>query len=224
MLEGLHAIKHAIRFGAKIDLVVTCDRDALTSLARDLAPDVLPALRELATTVPRAEFAALSNNPVDTGVIAVARRRIASVADLDARAPVVLLESPAHSGNVGAVVRVAAAFGAAGVVTTGVHDPWNAGAIRGSAGLHYALPVLCADASAITGRPLIAIDPEGDDLRLGAIPCDAILAFGSERAGLSQPMLEQAERRIRIPMRAGVSSLNLATAVAVVLQTWTLDA
>ena len=48
----------------------------------------------------------------------------------------------------------------------------------------------------------------------------AILAFGSERRGLGPALLARAERRIAIPMRAGVSSLNLACAVAIVLYGW----
>ncbi|HWO47754.1 MAG TPA: TrmH family RNA methyltransferase, partial [Solirubrobacterales bacterium] len=66
-------------------------------------------------------------------------------------------------------------------------------------------------------RPLIAVDPGGEDLRRGAIPPRAILAFGTERHGLSDAVLEHAEARVGIPMRDGVSSLNLATSVAVAL-------
>ncbi|MFB6240546.1 MAG: TrmH family RNA methyltransferase [Gemmatimonadota bacterium] len=45
----------------------------------------------------------------------------------------------------------------------------------------------------------------------------AVLAFGTERHGLSPDLLDRAERRVRIPMREGVSSLNLAVSVAVAL-------
>ena len=45
----------------------------------------------------------------------------------------------------------------------------------------------------------------------------AILAFGTERHGLTEELLDRADARLGIPMRAGVSSLNLATAVAAVL-------
>ena len=44
-------------------------------------------------------------------------------------------------GNMGACVRVAAAADAAGVLTTGGNDPWHPDALRGAAGLHFALPV-----------------------------------------------------------------------------------
>jgi TrmH family RNA methyltransferase len=68
-----------------------------------------------------------------------------------------------------------------------------------------------------TGRPLIAIDPEGNDLRPAELPPGAILAFGTERHGLTPDLLDRADARLGIPMRSGVSSLNLATAVAAVL-------
>ena len=51
-----------------------------------------------------------------------------------------------------------------------------------------------------------------------------MLAFGTERNGLSEELLARADERISIPMRAGVSSLNLATSVAAVLFAWRLSA
>jgi TrmH family RNA methyltransferase len=45
----------------------------------------------------------------------------------------------------------------------------------------------------------------------------AVLAFGTERDGLSDELLAQADARVALPMRPGVSSLNLATAVSAVL-------
>jgi TrmH family RNA methyltransferase len=126
----------------------------------------------------------------------------------------VLLEDPRHLGNVGAVVRVAAAASAAAVLTTGARDPWEPAALRGSAGLHFALPVGRVDAPP-RDRPLVALDPEGGPL--ADLPADAVLAFGTERHGLSAALLERADARATIPMRPGVSSLNLATAVAVAL-------
>jgi TrmH family RNA methyltransferase len=120
-------------------------------------------------------------------------------------------------GNMGACVRVAAAAEAAGVLTTGDNDPWHPDALRGAAGLHFALPVARVGELQRSDRPLVAIHPEGETLRSGAIPPRAILAFGTERHGLSPALLERADARLGIPMREGVSSLNLATAVAAVL-------
>ena len=223
VLEGFHALKHALRFGAVVEAAATSDRAGLDALAQELAPDVAARLLALATPVARAELRAAFPRPPHTEVVALARRPAFSpAAALAARPqrPVVLLEDPRNLGNVGAVVRVAAAADAAAVVTTGPRDPWDRTAVRGAAGLHFALPVgvLGGDlAGALAGRPLVALDPGGEPLAAAPLPAGAVLAFGTERHGLSAALLARAERRVALPMRAGVSSLNLATAVAAVL-------
>ncbi len=200
-LEGLHALKHALRFGAEVVEVRVEDPERVAALARELAPDVADRVAALARPGP---------GPFPpTGVVALARRP-------PAREPgpghVVLLDQPRHLGNVGAAIRVAAAAGAAGVAVTGPADPWHPQAVRGAAGLQFALPIL---RDVPTGRPLVALDPAGGPP--SSVPPDAILAFGSERRGLSAAVLERADARVALPMRPGVSSLNLATAVAAAL-------
>jgi TrmH family RNA methyltransferase len=228
VLEGFHAIKHAIRFGAEIEQVCATDPDQLWALTKRLAPDIEPELGRLVEFIPPSVLAELTPWPPETGMIAIAGRPqadIAAVLEERTSAPVVLLEAPAHLGNLGAVVRVAAAASAAAVLTTGPQDPWHPAALRGSAGLHFALPVVRIDRLPAQGdRPLVAIHPDGQPLRPGALPNRAVLAFGSERRGLSRELLAAADRQIAIPMCQGVSSLNLASAVAVILYTWRLAA
>jgi RNA methyltransferase, TrmH family len=212
VLEGFHAIKHAIRFGAEILGAWTADPAELEELKVRLAPDI-----ELAVTC--VELEALKQVVPRAQVVAVARRPLQPDPDTVLAGPghVVLLEDPRHLGNLGAVVRVAAAAGAAGVMTTGRQDPWHADALRGSAGLHFALPVHHLHAVRTQGRELVALDPEGEPLAPGDLPAAAVLAFGTERDGLSEGLLAHAQRRVALPMAPGVSSLNLATAVAATL-------
>jgi TrmH family RNA methyltransferase len=223
VLEGFHAVKHAIRFRAALEQVCADDLDELRSLVGRLAPDIGPELSRLVRPVPPAVFAELAPVPPETGLLAIARRRQANAAAILAQrstAAVVLLEAPARLGNLGAVVRAAAAAGAAAVLTTGSQDPWHPAALRGSAGLHFALPVGRIDELPERhGRPLVALHPDGEPLCPGVLCDRAILAFGSERRGLSAEMLAAADRQIAIPMRQGVSSLSLASAVAVTLYT-----
>jgi len=226
VLEGFHALKHALRFDAPLLEVVVSDEAPLERLAGALAPDLSARLRALAQPVEPSVFAQLAPLPPPTGVIALAERRAGDPAAVfaDSRvAPVILLEDPRDLGNMGACVRVAAAADAAGVLTTGSHDPWHPDALRGAAGLHYALPVArLEEIPAQIGRPLLAIDPEGEPLAPAALPPRAVLAFGTERYGLSEALSARADARVSIPMRAGVSSLNLATSVAAVLFAWRL--
>ena len=228
VLEGLHPLKHALRFGATVLDVACSDLARLDRLASQLAPDVRTQMLSLAREVPADVFAQLAPLTPSTGVIALAERPVADpVAVLaDPRsAPVILLEDPRDLGNMGACVRVSAAADAAAVLSTGGHDPWHPDALRGAAGLHYALPVArLASVQPLreSGRPLLALDPEGEPLEPSALPARVVLAFGSERAGLSPRLLASADARVSIPMRAGVSSLNLATSVSAVLYAWRL--
>jgi TrmH family RNA methyltransferase len=214
VLEGFHAVKHAVRFGAELCGVWTADPQELATLSARLAPDValeptVVGLDELAAVVPRAQVVAVARRPRQPdpdGIVAQA-----------GPAPVIALEEPRHLGNLGAVVRVAAAAGAAGVISTGTADPWHADALRGSAGLHFALPVARSRVIRPGDRPLVALDPEGETLRRGLVPERAVLAFGTERDGLSDELLARADLRLALPMMPGVSSLNLATAVSATL-------
>jgi TrmH family RNA methyltransferase len=220
VLEGFHALKHALRFGAEVQEAVAADREELESLAAELAPDLAGSLAERTEPVGPEVLAELVPQAPRTGVVAIARRPQTDLAGLLAQgrsAPLVLLEDPRTMGNMGACVRVAAAADAAGVLTVGSNDPWHPDALRAAAGLHFALPVIGAAELPESDRPLVAIDPGGDELRPAELPPRAILAFGTERYGLSEALLDRADARLGIPMRPGVSSLNLATAVAAVL-------
>jgi RNA methyltransferase, TrmH family len=220
VLEGFHALKHALRFGATVVEAVASQPDRLEELSADLAPDLAGTLAERVTPVDDEVLAELVPQLPYTGVVAIARRPKVDVsaALADSRpAPVVLLEEPRNLGNMGACVRVAAAADAAGLLATGTNDPWHAEAVRAAAGLNFALPVRRIDELPESDRPLVAIDPDGEGRRPAELPPRAILAFGTERHGLSPGLLARADIRLGIPMRAGVSSLNLATTVSAVL-------
>jgi RNA methyltransferase, TrmH family len=228
VLEGFHPLKHALRFGARMLDVVCRDQAELDLLATQLAPDLSARMHTLAREVQPAVFDRLAPLAPTTGVLALAERRCIEpgvVLGEQRPAPVVLLEDPRDLGNMGACVRVAAAADIAGVLTTGSHDPWHPDALRGAAGLHYAVPVCRLqgrDALRALDRPLLALDPDGDPLDPAELPARAVLAFGGERYGLSRELTALADARISIPMRPGVSSLNLATSVAAVLFAWRL--
>ena len=224
VLEGFHAVKHALRFDAELTHIYAADVDATTRLAAELAPDLVDAFATRTEPAGRDEITRAAPH-AHTQVIGIARRPhldMNTVIDAPTAAPIVLLEDPRTLGNVGAVVRVAAAADIAGVVTTGAADPWDAAALRGSAGLHFALPVGRTRTPVRTGRPLIGLVPDGDPFTPAALPESAILAFGTERTGLTADLRERCDQSLALPMRPGVSSLNLATSVSAVLFAWRL--
>lgn len=211
-LEGFHAVKHALRFAPSLVRSVTVvSFEAAVDLCRVLAPDVADALLAIAV-----------EGAVDhpTGVAGTADRPPLDDSCLRHRsAPLLLLDAPRHPGNAGAAVRVAAAAGSSGVGVLGPLDPWHPAVVRGAAGLHYALPVLACSLSDVRGT-VVALDADGE--AWAGIPDDAVLAVGSERAGLSPEVRERADRVVSLPMTPGVSSLNLATAVSAALYAWRL--
>lgn len=220
VLEGVHAVRHAVRFGAHLIATVTPDLQAARDLLAALAPDVPlpPDTREVDPTTWRR---LLDGRSLPSPLLAVARRPAWSPRHVTG-GRVVVLEDPRHLGNLGAAIRVAAAADAAGVIVVGSADPWHVSCVRAAAGLHFALPVVhVTDVRRLDDLelPLVAIDPEGDELSAATLPAEGLFAFGTERAGLSPELRGRAVRRLRIPMRAGVSSLNLATAVAITLYT-----
>lgn len=220
-LDGFHALKHAVRFGAEIISAQTERLDETLELARRLAPDIEPWLRRHLQPVGRGHIASLSTEVHPTRVVAFARRPVDTLASVEsATTPGVVLEDPRHLGNVGASIRVAAALGASAVITTGTIDPWRSDAIRGSAGLHFAVPIfgpIGIDELTSLANPLVALDPDGDDITYASIAPNSLLCFGTERDGISDALLEQCSTKVRLPMRRGVSSLNLATSVSATL-------
>ena len=225
LLDGFHALKHAVRFGARVPVAVTTDRRAVLELAGELAPDVRAALDGLLTEVPQTAFTALVPRPHPTSVAALAVRpsraaNLESLARAPRTTPVVVLDNPRNLGNAGAVIRLAAGFGATGVVTTGTLDPWHPTVVRGGAGLHFATAVERLTVDELPAGPLFALDPEGEDIRGAKLPDDALLAFGSERSGLSAELRSRADHLVSLPMRPQVSSYNLATSVAMTLFHW----
>jgi TrmH family RNA methyltransferase len=212
VLSGVHAVKHAVRFGAVLESLVSADPAAALAVLESVAAGVRGAVER----VPAEEVVRLAGAPVE--LVGLARRPDAVEAG---PGPAVLLDNPRHLGNLGAVVRVAAGFGARAVLSTGTVDPWHPTVVRAAAGLHWAVPV-----RRVTEIPdgVLAFDADGEDLRGVDIPSDAVLAFGSERHGLSAPVRARAARVVAIPIRDRVSSYNLATSVAVALYAWTARA
>jgi tRNA G18 (ribose-2'-O)-methylase SpoU len=225
LLDGFHALKHALRFGAEVPVAVTTDRR--TALA--LAPDVRDTLDALLTEVPEAMYRTFVPRPHPTAVVALAVRpareaNLQQLGHMPRRTPVVVLDNPRNLGNAGAVIRLAAGFGATGVVTTGTLDPWHPTVVRAGAGLHYATAVERLAVDELPPGPVFALDPEGDDIRGLKIPDDAVLAFGSERSGLSAELRARTDHLVALPMRPQVSSYNLATSVAMTLYHWSTGA
>jgi len=135
----------------------------------------------------------------------------------------VFLEGVQDAGNVGAILRTAAAFGvSAAVLGRGCADPWSPKALRAAQGGHFRLAIVdsvdLASSLEHFAAPVVCTVPRGGtalrelDLRgrIGWI-------FGSEGQGVSPELAAHAALRATIPMSEGFESLNVAAAAAVCL-------
>lgn len=182
-------------------------------------------------TLPAAAMTELTGVHFHRGVLAVAERvPLPTVADLIATArTIVVLEGVNDHENIGALFRNAAAFGVDAVVldpTTA--DPLYRRSTRVSLGHVLRVPFtrtsewpegLAGLRSA--GFATVALTPSPDAEPLAALVDDPperlALVLGAEGPGLTSGALACVDRHVRIPMAAGVDSVNVATAAAIAL-------
>lgn len=164
-------------------------------------------------------FDAVAETKSPQNVIGLFHRPQSSLDQIFARdsSVVIALDGVQDPGNVGTIVRLAAAFDANGVVLLpGCADPFSPKAIRSSAGAILSVPVVNASAEELLTRgwPIVAADARGE---AGDPPTHhAVLAFGSEGLGLS-PALADHARMIAIRMSPRIESLNVAMSAAILL-------
>jgi tRNA G18 (ribose-2'-O)-methylase SpoU len=219
--EGEKVIRLAIGAGyPPRSLLVTAERLAgLGDLAGSLPVPVF------VVSAPMAE--ALTGYRLHRGALASMQRRpLPALAQVLAGARrIVVLEDIVDHGNVGAIFRCAAGVGIDAVVLAPrCADPLYRRAVKVSMGAVFAVPYArlpdwrsgLADLRA-AGFRVLALTPAADAAPIGEIPARGRLALllGTEGDGLSARWLEAADELVRIPMRGGVDSLNVAAAAAI---------
>lgn len=163
-----------------------------------------------------------------SSIVALAARPRPDVSRLFAREPplVVIADTVQDPGNVGALVRVAEAAGATGVIMAGgCADPFGWKALRGSMGSAVRLPLaVCprVDAAIEAARRhrcrILATTPRaGRSLFEMDLRGPTAVLIGSEGAGLPRRLVDSADAPLTIPMQAPVESLNAAVTAALVV-------
>lgn len=222
VLEGFHPVRHMLAFGGTLESAVTYDHDRLVALATRLAPESLDQIESVLTVLTRERFAKLSQRSLSSPLLGIATRPDYDVDSLwtPSDRPLVFLDHPRNPGNVGAAIRVAAAADVAGLIVSGNVDPWSAVTLRSAAGLQYALPIGRSTFPDALDRPIVCVDMDGETPGRCEISSDSVLVIGSERFGLSPRLRGRATMTVGLPMRQGVSSLNLSAALSAVLYAW----
>jgi TrmH family RNA methyltransferase len=213
VVEGPHLVAAALAAGLKPIVLLGTEaalaRPEVASLVRQsrLAPIVLaPAV-----------FGAIADAETPPGIAAEI-----SIPELSREGSTVFLEGVQDAGNVGAIIRSAAAFGAGTlVVDRQCADPWSPKVLRAGMGGHFAIGIrqvedLGAAIAAFDGGTICTVVQGGRPLRDANLSGRIAWAFGAEGAGLTPGILARAAERVTIPM-AGGESLNVAAAAAICL-------
>jgi len=238
-VEGARLVEEALGSGCAIRAVLLSESGE--RYRERLAP--LIARPELAFPVLRTSdrlFEGIADTEHPQGVAALVHPRETRIEELCSAAGgayqplIVVLAGVQDPGNVGTILRTAAAFGATGAVTaatgqSGTASPYSPKALRASAGAALHLPIVVGMSLGIL---LAQLKLKGirtlatcvHDGVTGSVPltpwevdwCAAVaLLVGNEGAGLPEEVVHSADARIHIPMATQVESLNAAAAAAV---------
>ncbi|HVZ43079.1 MAG TPA: RNA methyltransferase [Ramlibacter sp.] len=210
-LEGDHLCRAAAQRGVKAAIAV---------FAESAFDPQWESAAERLVVVPDAIFAGLSalDSPAKMAFVL----DMPSPAQMRAGVATVLLDGVQDAGNVGSILRCAAAFGFAQVVAMkGTAALWSPKVLRAGMGAHFALSLLEGfDAGALStlGVPLLATSShEGELLHEARLPWPCAWVFGHEGRGVSRAVAERATGCVRIAQPGGEESLNVAAAAAICL-------
>lgn len=204
--------------------------EMVDELLLDEAGDAPPfAVRFPTRLLTTAQFTTLCSSVTPQGIAAVLRipeETYSPALPLHPGKHIVVLDEVQDPGNVGTIIRTAAAFNFSGVILSDTTaDPFSAKAVQASAGAIYT-PWIRRHATIVT--TIRSLQADGYKLycsELGGAPSFTVLpqegimvALGNEGTGLSKALLECADVRYSIPMVAdSIESLNVAVAGAVSL-------
>ncbi len=223
---GIHLAQEMLRAGVRAERVFLGPRFEESEEGRAIRPGLERSGATLFTTT-TAVLEGVVPGCGDQGILLVLPRPDTSIAHLLRPAPDLLLA--AHGvqdpGNLGGLIRSAAALGAPSVcLLEGCADVFSSRAVRAAMGAHFRLRIARATttewiaALGPAGIALVAADPgAADGIDAADLRGPTALMVGSEGAGLPGTLLAAAARRVRIPMAAGAESLNVHAAAAVLL-------
>jgi RNA methyltransferase, TrmH family len=224
LLDGLHLLTDALDAGIRLREAAVAADDADRPELRGIVARLEREGVETSVAVAPV-MAALSPVRSSSAVVAIADRPAPLVPGADTAPILVIAIDVQDPGNIGAIIRVAEAGGASGVVAAGSSaDPFGWKALRGSMGSTLRLPVAIRKgaypfaALRSLGYRVVATSPRsGQSLFDANLAGPVALIIGGEGSGLSVEQLQQADEVITIPMQTPVESLNAAVTAALLV-------
>ena len=223
--EGVRTVEELVRSPLYIEGAL-CTPEAAAEGRPAALVAALEARGVVVSRVPEAEFNTAADTENSQGVLAIAHQpaRSLDALTLGPTARLLVLDGIQDPGNVGTLVRTAAALGVTAVIALpGTVDLWNAKVVRSAVGTHFHFPALDvgpAELSVFLGAQQIDLwGTDAGGTPLGGItpPARLAIAMGNEGAGLSAALRAQCSQVVSLPMAPGVESLNVAVAAGITL-------
>jgi len=219
VIDGLREIKEALNGGIIISEIFVCP---------ELAGDEIKNFSDIKTLYVSEEiYKKICYKEKPAGVLAVARPKLLELSSLSLQKNplLVILEAVEKPGNLGAIIRSAYAAGVDAIIINDEQtDIYNPNVVRASEGLVFRLPVIVASREEsinflsekeikVFAAALVGAKKYVDvDFKMGS----AIL-LGTESTGLSKEWIKKADEIIKIPMKAGIDSLNVSVSAAILI-------
>jgi TrmH family RNA methyltransferase len=217
LLLGTHLVDSALAAGWTLQrLLVAEGEDRRAEIAALMQQSSTPV-----TLLSRELFAEVEQSPSTVGILGLATLPETPVPRRTGCC--LLLEGVQDPGNVGSILRTAAAAGADQVwLTPGCADVWSPKVLRAGMGAHFMIPLIERVAleevlPGFNGRICVTTLDDADSLFAADLRADMVLALGSEGEGVSTELLKYADTKVRIPMARATESLNVAAAAAICL-------
>ena len=215
VLEGERAVRDAVCLGAEIESLFLREGTTL-SFEGDMS------IYEVAKSL----FDSVADTMTPQGVIAVAKMKIDTLRDLKDGA-VIFCENLSDPGNLGTIIRTAAAVGAGGVILSeGCVDLYNPKVVRATMSSLFLLPVIrgvnvkeAIEELKENGYRVFgtALREDSLDLYEETLPLKSVLVIGNEGNGMTEEALALCDSALIIPMPGGAESLNASVAASVLL-------
>lgn len=164
----------------------------------------------------------ISDTQTPQGILLVARQKLSTLAEVNAKKIIVALDGVQDPGNVGTILRTAAAFDCGLILLDGSAELFNPKVIRSTMGALFNMTVTTSTReeflSAMSSREILAaaVDSSAEIYFRHDLTKPVAIVFGSEASGVSKDILDVA-RKIFIPMSGHVESLNVAISAAIIL-------
>jgi TrmH family RNA methyltransferase len=223
--EGVRSVEELLRSGLTVRGVLVAPQLISAPRGQALRQSLDESKVEVAE-VSEKDFRSAAETDSPQGVIAIGEIPTHSLDTLEIgpKCRLLLLDGVQDPGNVGTIVRTAAALGAtATIALPGTVDLWNPKVIRSSMGaqfVHAAFHANVGETLAFLNRnniELWAAEAGGGALNASEAASRLAIAVGNEGSGLSPEIRAKAKTTISLPIAASVESLNVAVAAGIIL-------